>query len=416
MLYIKQIIHAVLISNSCYSQYLLNDGFIQRVQNNKENPSNFKGDQIKRRTESLGRSQKLQIYLDDRKINDGATREKPYRKFDLKEFEKYKNEAFEENLSQTVDGTTFERYMKEVKENTSPLLNEQKSKQCRENVIQSIVNASDIKDECEGFRRAFDESCSMITGSRHNNHRLLSTNPETIHPIKKIMTVISNHIFSSGEEHRNARKLQEASDDTNNRHRELPQLSLPTNQHVDYKMITKSLLLQDDENNNGQKELQQLSLPTDQHDDYKMVTKSLLLQDDENNKRLLGRNVVVFHNEKQKKKQMSRAEQVIKKLVLQSQANEAITSESDVNDNKKCCASILTVYHEYCEYKEEEGLDDGLLFGIVIIVVCSFLVKSLIRYFKIKWLPEAAGCIIVGSKFSEPNHFVIFVLMLLLFF
>lgn len=65
---------------------------------------------------------------------------------------------------------------------------------------------------------------------------------------------------------------------------------------------------------------------------------------------------------------------------------------------RTCCTSILNVFHETCSVDEEEELSDRRLFIVVVVIALCGLVKSLIRHFQIRWLPEAAGCILVGGK------------------
>ena len=63
---------------------------------------------------------------------------------------------------------------------------------------------------------------------------------------------------------------------------------------------------------------------------------------------------------------------------------------------RRCCASILNVYHENCSTDDEETISDSRLFFVVCVMALCGTVKSLIRYYKVLWLPEAAGCILVG--------------------
>lgn len=63
---------------------------------------------------------------------------------------------------------------------------------------------------------------------------------------------------------------------------------------------------------------------------------------------------------------------------------------------RQCCASILNVYHENCSTDDEETISDSRLFFVVCVMAACGTVKSLIRYYKVLWLPEAAGCILVG--------------------
>lgn len=63
---------------------------------------------------------------------------------------------------------------------------------------------------------------------------------------------------------------------------------------------------------------------------------------------------------------------------------------------RTCCTSILNVYHENCSSDDEEDISDRRLFLIVLVMALCGVVKSLIRHYRMVWLPEAAGCILVG--------------------
>jgi hypothetical protein len=54
------------------------------------------------------------------------------------------------------------------------------------------------------------------------------------------------------------------------------------------------------------------------------------------------------------------------------------------------------VYQELCSTDDEEQVSDTRLFFVAIVMAICGMVKSLIRHFKLVWLPEAAGCILVG--------------------
>jgi hypothetical protein len=65
---------------------------------------------------------------------------------------------------------------------------------------------------------------------------------------------------------------------------------------------------------------------------------------------------------------------------------------------RTCCASILSVFHEHCDPSTtgiEDYSDRKLLVIVFVVTVCG-IVKSVIRYFNVRWLPEAGGCILVG--------------------
>ena len=74
----------------------------------------------------------------------------------------------------------------------------------------------------------------------------------------------------------------------------------------------------------------------------------------------------------------------------------AVLNDESSVEARTCCASILNVFHEHCDHPDEDDFDDKRLFIIVFVIAVCSMVKSLIRHFKIRWLPEAAGCILVG--------------------
>ncbi|KAL7559481.1 hypothetical protein ACA910_010297 [Epithemia clementina (nom. ined.)] len=74
----------------------------------------------------------------------------------------------------------------------------------------------------------------------------------------------------------------------------------------------------------------------------------------------------------------------------------AVLNDPTSVEARICCTSILNVYHENCSPDDEEELSDRRLFLIVLVMALCGIVKSLIRHYRILWLPEAAGCILVG--------------------
>lgn len=157
------------------------------------------------------------------------------------------------------------------------------------------------------------------------------------------------------------------------------------------------------------KTLVNLALPlTSKHVSEKMLTETLMLQQDNQ----LMKAVVNHTNH----------------TITEAQADAAVSSKAvadaaDMVSNvlndptsveaRTCCTSILNVFHENCNVNEEEELSDRRLFvGVAIIALCG-LVKSLIRNFHIRWLPEAAGCIMVGVTVGYiltfyPHHDISF--------
>jgi hypothetical protein len=86
----------------------------------------------------------------------------------------------------------------------------------------------------------------------------------------------------------------------------------------------------------------------------------------------------------------------------------AVLNDPESVEARVCCASILNVYHEHCDKSSEsnEMVSDSNLFIIVFIIAVCGAVKSMIRHFKIRWLPEAAGCILVGVLFGGVMSFI----------
>jgi hypothetical protein len=77
--------------------------------------------------------------------------------------------------------------------------------------------------------------------------------------------------------------------------------------------------------------------------------------------------------------------------------------EPNSREGRICCVSILNVYQENCSPIPEDDVSDRRLLFVVFVMAMCCIVKSLIRQFKILWLPEAAGCILVGGAFRSES-------------
>jgi hypothetical protein len=84
-----------------------------------------------------------------------------------------------------------------------------------------------------------------------------------------------------------------------------------------------------------------------------------------------------------------------------SAAVSAVLNDPSSIEARTCCASILNVYHDNCSTDVDDQVSDSRLFFVVFVMALCGMVKSLIRHFKILWLPEAAGCIIVGGMLAS---------------
>ena len=82
----------------------------------------------------------------------------------------------------------------------------------------------------------------------------------------------------------------------------------------------------------------------------------------------------------------------------------AVLNDPTSVEARTCCASILNVFHENCDPADQEEVSDRKLFLIVFVIAFCGVVKSVIRHFKVRWLPEAAGCILVGGKSNTKDQ------------
>ena len=142
-----------------------------------------------------------------------------------------------------------------------------------------------------------------------------------------------------------------------------------------------------------------LSLPTGQmHVSGKTLENTLLLQHEDkvlsNLKKATAAHNVTTNVTKIDAKEDAAAS--AKAVADTSEMVSAILNDPTSIEARACCASILNVYHENCNVDAEEDISDKRLFIVVLIMAFCGMVKSLIRHFKIRWLPEAAGCILVG--------------------
>lgn len=351
---------------------------------------------------------------------------------------------------------------------------------CRKSVVNFVINATDVKDECEGLKKAFDKTCSNSNAdlddtdnNRHQRRQERQQPRRTLAEktrrkdraqlflyrhwvwIQRVYRAVGGYAeslwkFSEATSHscQSGRvfffsedavadayrdgytsKLVERDWDGLAFHRLLRQWSL---QRQNEQELLYSSYDDEAENNMGvrwlasgarranavtegevvqsplnetlksPKQQQQtfpisLDLPTsNEHVSDKMVSETLLLTQ--------GDKVIEkAHNES-----------VMKKMKQQEAAQDAHTSSKAVADTnaavaallndptsveaRTCCASILSVYHENCSTDDNEQFSDSkLLLMLFVMAVCG-IVKSLIRHYKVLWLPEAAGCILVGGK------------------
>lgn len=74
--------------------------------------------------------------------------------------------------------------------------------------------------------------------------------------------------------------------------------------------------------------------------------------------------------------------------------DDQVSQIDDFYEQFKCCDTIHSYYSIHCHSSQIHSA--AVLLIVFVLLLCG-LVKALIRTFRIGWLPEAAGCILVGS-------------------
>jgi hypothetical protein len=290
---------------------------------------------------------------------------------------------------------------------------------CGATVIDYVINATDLKDECEGLRKAFTKTCtnekeeSSSESKKNSRRRSLEdqnhprysrrkpSNPLIAwqHFLYRLMHGLwhwlepKKAVFMSEEEvveEFEFAKFEvaqgwdiEVSDDDDalrRSHRRFLEermeeevkptvyLELPTtHKHVSEKTWSETLVLQNEEN---------------------MIESVMKAQQNQTNTNVTVNEATA--NAAESSKAVADTAAFVANVLNDPTSVEA----------RACCTSILNVFHENCSVDVEEELSDIRLFIVVAVIGLCGLVKSLIRHFHIRWLPEAAGCIMVGGKYK----------------
>jgi hypothetical protein len=377
---------------------------------------------------------------------------------------------------------------------------------CRESVIDYVINATDLKDECDGLKKAFTKTCAddqdagnskgasavsrrpdenvdtsrrrrLTSGDaaifqtsnpiikwqhalyrwsryiqrqprrfyrsitqpavfmaedevlktwddaleevedgwdwryRHNEIQFILNwvvKEERNHPDEPLSTANGTYAFGpmKPKQKQHRRKLQDDGTDgdgrggiirrAENKKGETPSSQIESNEK-NITVVATVPPARDVAKESSNKHMANLALPTTvKHVSEKMLSETLMLQQDN--------------------KLMKAVQNQTNHTVSDAQADAAasVKAVSDANDfvasvlndptsveARTCCTSILNVFHENCNVEPEEELSDSRLFVAILVIAVCGLVKSLIRHFTIRWLPEAAGCILVGGKIES---------------
>lgn len=314
---------------------------------------------------------------------------------------------------------------------------------CSESVKNFVINATDGKDECDGLIKAYGKTCSdnahdeepTVLSRRYLNERSRKRRRklwdklntpitlrwrayvyQTAHVIKRLCRKLLlrlgyihydiNSIFFFAED-----EVLKAWDDSkhivqNNIHkivqsnarRLMNEGQCSANDAMDERRRLESGV--DDSNNEavvdkhettttGTASLQ-LPIKSQEHVTEKYANDALLLQENGILLKAVNESTVPLDEASKSKKAVSDTGNAVSALLNDPTSKEAIT----------CCTSILSVYHDLCSTDVEEQVSDARLFFLVFVLACCGMVKSLIRHYKILWLPEAAGCILVGGTYT----------------
>lgn len=345
--------------------------------------------------------------------------------------------------------------------------------ECRASVIAFVINATDVKDECDGLRKAFDKTCSVQhsstsggaaaaaagaggggegKGSAGGNtyaqrrRRLQERGkPRLSNLISEALQREVSNVRSNVKSHiRRLRRWQWGVDDEEETFKEqeatwftemMKQRKLSLTEKEERRVeedkpqsITEAIEGAPPAQQQQQQKEQSpppkisLNIPTaEKHISEETLNDALLLQEsktEEHKVTSVDQQPQQQVQEAMTEDEASNAQPIDEGSATNAEAAvaakdaaesaEAIRTATDavkniMNDPKSveartCCASILSVFHEHCDPTTtgvEDYSDRRLLVVVFVITVCG-MVKSIIRYLNVRWLPEAGGCILVG--------------------
>eukprot|EP00550_Attheya_septentrionalis_P006795 CAMPEP_0198295942 /NCGR_PEP_ID=MMETSP1449-20131203/30205_1 /TAXON_ID=420275 /ORGANISM="Attheya septentrionalis, Strain CCMP2084" /LENGTH=1030 /DNA_ID=CAMNT_0043996381 /DNA_START=243 /DNA_END=3335 /DNA_ORIENTATION=- len=310
---------------------------------------------------------------------------------------------------------------------------------CRESVLEFVINATDARDECAGLTKAFDTTCSSkstswtssgtesqtrrtlseklrekqgrswdlawkTTNSLHSFYkRYLKPSPDFLYIENEIAGDswdIAAHQVAEGtdqspENRRLAEKVKRFAEELD----EMDENQVDEMDENEDEKKRKSQAAKSSVHSLDMEPKMSLTLPTKEgHVSEQMLNDALLLQDGGSNEAISVKitNGTIAMKESAMKESAADAAVSSKAISEASAAVSAVLNDPSSIEARTCCASILNVYHENCDHKDSDEYTDKRLVIVVLVIAFCGIVKSLIRHFKIRWLPEAAGCILVG--------------------
>jgi len=338
--------------------------------------------------------------------------------------------------------------------------------ECRASVIAFVINATDVKDECDGLRKAFDKTCSVqhsptsggsggegkgaTTGGNayaQRRRRLQERGKPRVsnlisdavqRELSNVRSNVKSHMrrwkwgdddddesFKEQEatwvaemEEKNHRKLSEAEEEERRVEEDKPHSiaeaieGVPPAQQQQQKEETPppkiSLNIPTAEKHISEETLNDALLLQESNADEHKVTSVDQQQPQQQVQEATGEDEASSNNAPPNDEGIATNAEAAVAAKDAAESAEAIRTATDavkniMNDPKSveartCCASILSVFHEHCDPTTtgvEDYSDRRLLVVVFVITVCG-MIKSIIRYLNIRWLPEAGGCILVG--------------------
>jgi len=323
--------------------------------------------------------------------------------------------------------------------------------ECRESVINFVINATDAKDECNGLKKAFDMTCNSDTEMKTSadpekpsgqRRRLFErkTRQKTSLTLKLYQVTRSlrdfarayllpssdddfffpeNEVAGNAWEEAEYQVLNDYDAEVHDSTRRKLQAEMTPHYYDVPRMrfLEESLNVTEQEQVNatavnetavskpsGDKKVS-LSMPTNKvHASDQMLSDTFMLSKEKD----IEAAIKASSNQTNATLTAAQEDAVASAKAVHDTAAavSALFNDPESVEARTCCASILNVYHEHCDTTESHEISDSNLFLIVFIIAFCGVVKSLIRHFKIRWLPEAAGCILVGVLFGGVVSFI----------
>jgi len=316
--------------------------------------------------------------------------------------------------------------------------------QCQDSVLTYVTNATDMKDECEGLRKAFDVACShdnaRPTQDNGSEQKQMERKRRRLDELSTVANQFGLHYFNwhkltmyvsklygteinanelvsnegqSKETLRQQKKWHDLTDEYEKRkpmkrskkmipswdhlmdHRRLPE------NPAQIQMVNKTEFMGDDESNLGdggdeivQKPLSPSLPTTNEHVGDQMLNDAIAISDGKAEE--IATAIKEMKNSTNSNSTKTENEVSAEAISTATAVVDAVLNSPESVEARKCCASIMNVFHEQCDTPVDDDYNDKKLFVIVSVIAICGIVKSLIRHYKLRWLPEAGGCILVG--------------------